>query len=318
MKCFISLTLLCLSIVVVAQTSGNLSYNQITPLEKEAHATHIDGEIMLSVSGLLNARANTFVAFFHVIQVGETAELTDSLMMARIRKFKIALNKLKTDSIVFTTDMISFVPKYDFHVLNKLFSKTYNEVPDGFELQKNVIVRYHKASDLDAIVTAAAKAEIYDLVKVDYFLKDIKQQYDQLRAQCMEVLKTKIKSCEALGIKLDALRKTFADDFSTVLPQNRYGSYQAVARPSLDAIKKSSTGISKLRTPELSPSKYYQAVPYSAFDVVINPVVDEPMVQLSFQVSMKFFLPAVESAHNNELFLITPNGQLQKIEGLHR
>jgi hypothetical protein len=225
---------------------------------------------------------------------------------------------LKIDSITITTDMISFVPKYDFHVLNKLFSKTYNEVPDGFELQKNVIIRYHKTSELHAIVTAAAKAEIYDLVKVDYFLKDVKQQYDQLHAQCMEILKTKIKSCETLGIKLDALQKTFADDFSTVLPQNRYGSYLAVARPSLDAIKKSSAGISKLRNGDLSPSKYYQAVPYTEFDVVINPVVDEPMVQLSYQVSMKFFLPAVESDHNSELFLITPNGQLQKIEGFHR
>jgi uncharacterized protein YggE len=317
MKYFIFLMLLCFSISVVAQRSGNLSYNQIAPQEYELQATQTDGEIILSVSGLLNARADTFVASFDVMQVGETAEMTDSLMTARILKFKIALGKLKIDSIAFTTDMISFVPKYDFHVLNKLFSKTYNEVPDGFELQKNVIVRYHNASDLDAIVTAAAKAEIYDLVKVDYFLKDVKQQYDQLRTQCMEVLKTKIKSCEALGIKLDALRKTFADDFSTVLPQNRYGSYQAVARPSLDAIKKSSAGISKLRTADLSPSKYYQAVPYSDFDVVINPVVDEPMVQLSYQVSMKFFLPPVEST-NSELFLITPNGQLQKIEGLHR
>jgi uncharacterized protein YggE len=316
MKYLIHLALLCLNTSLFAQASGNLNYNQAAALQNTARAEIRNEEIALSVTGLLNARADTFVAFFHVMQVGETAASTDSLMMARINKFKETLNKVMPGgTISLSTDMISFVPKYDINVINRLFSKTYNEVPDGFELQKNVIVRYHKASDMDAIITAAASAEIYDLVKVDYFLKDVKKQYDELRAQCLALLKTRIKSYEAVGIRLDTLRKTFADDFGTVLPQTRYGNYQAVARPSLKAVKKSESGFSKFHSADLSPSKYYQAEPYTEYDVVINPVVDEPMVQLSYQISMKFSLPPVEPADKkNELIFITPNGQLQKLD----
>lgn len=316
MKQLLYLILLIVSLPLTAQVSGNLYHNQVTPTENNLNAVPNNETIALSVSGLLNAEPDVFVACFHIMQVGETAERTDSLMNARIDKFRDMVNTLTTDSIAISTDMISFVPKYAFHMISKLFSKSYNQVPDGFELQKNVMVRYRSATELDAIVSAAAKAEIYDLVKVDYFLNDVKKQYDQLRVQCMDALKAKIKSCETMGIKTDLLRKTFAEDFSTVLPQTRYGSYQAIAKPSLDAVRKSSPGSSKLTSVELSPSTYYDAVPYSKFDVVINPVVDKPMVQLSYRISIMFILPPVEPT--NDLLIITPSGQLQKVTGLQR
>jgi uncharacterized protein YggE len=297
------------------QVSGNVNYQQPVIHNNVAAAETHDQEITLSVSGLLNAKADTYVAFFHVMQVAETAATADSLLKVRIDKFKTELKKSGVDTAAVHTDMISFVPKYDFNVINRLFSKTYNEVPDGFELQKNVIIRYEHASALDAIVTAAASAEIYDLVKVDYFLKDIKKYYDQLRLQCMEALKARMKSYESLGIKLDTLKKTLDEDFGTNLPQQRYGSYQAVARPSMAAVKKSVDGVSlKFRSVERSPSRYYQAVSYEEYDVVINSVIDQPMIQLTYQIKMKFFLNTKEPGAQNTLFFIGANGQLQKLD----
>ncbi len=70
-------------------------------------------------------------------------------------------------------DMVNFFPKYEYDVSKKLFSKkTYTEIPKGFELQKNIHIRYTAPALLDRIVTAAARQEIYDIVKVDYFVKD--------------------------------------------------------------------------------------------------------------------------------------------------
>jgi uncharacterized protein YggE len=298
-----------------AQVSGNVTYQQQVPMNTHvADAEVTDQEINISVSGLLNAKADTYVAFFHVMQVGETAEATDRLMRSRIAKFKNSLAKSGVDTMQVHTDVISFVPKYDFTVINKLFSKTYNEVPDGFELQKNVVIRYKNASDLDAIITAATTAEIYDLVKVDYFLNDVKKYYHELRQQCVETLKDRIKSYELLGIKLDTLKKSFADDFGTILPQGRYGQYQAVARPSISAVKKAETGTSiKFRSADLSPSRFYQAVSYDGYDVVINPVVDEPMVQLTYQLEIKFILTEDQKSISNYLFM-GPNGQWQKVD----
>jgi hypothetical protein len=292
-----------------SQSSGNSRYYQTTPAEHQAQAVVTDGQVTLTVSGLLNAKADTFVAFFTVTQVGETAAGTDSLMTLRINRFQAALRRQHRDSLVIHTDMIAFVPKYDIRVLKRVFSKTYNEVPDGFELQKNVIVTYHIAADLSMIVTAAAQAEIYDLVKVDYFLSNVKKHYEQLHTQCQEAMKVRIKYLESIGIKVDTLRKAFDDDFVTVLPQTRYGSYSAVSRPSLNAMKKSDLEGDKFHSAEASPSKYYEAVPYTLYDVVINPVVAEPTVQLTYQMSVKYTVPEAKS----KLMLITPTGHLQKI-----
>ena len=171
-------------------------------------------------------------------------------------------------------------------------------------------VTYHTAAELNMIVTAAAQAEIYDLVKVDYFLSNVKKHYDQLRAQCQEAMKARIKYLESTGIRLDTLQKTFDDDFVTVFPQTRYGSYSSVSRPSLNAMKKGDVeGGDKFHSIEPSPSKYYEAVPYTRYDVVINPVVSEPTVQLTYQMSLKYTVPEAKS----QLMLITPTGHLQKI-----
>jgi len=314
MRHILPLILLCSTTSTVAQKLGNLHYNQTAPLEREAQAAVTDGQITLTISGLLNARADTFVAFFHITQVGETAARTDSLMTLRINRFQTALRRQKLDTLAMHTDMISFVPKYEIRLFKKVFSRTYNEVPDGFELQKNVSVTYHNASYLNTIVAAAAQAEIYDLVKVDYFLTNIRKHRDQLRAQCQEVMKIRIKYLESIGIPTDTLQKAFDDDQFTVLPQTRYGSYTAVSRPSLSAARRDDNASESPKgfSAEPSPSKYYEAVPYSQYDVVINPVIAEPVIQLTYQITLKYTAPEAEQ----KLILITPNGQLQKINGL--
>jgi uncharacterized protein YggE len=309
MKYVLSLFLISTITTAFSQVSGNSRYHQTVPETHRAQAVINDGQITLTVSGLLNAKADTFVAFFNLTQVGETVASTDSLMTLRINRFKAALRRQRRDTLVVHTDMISFVPKYDIRALKRVFSKTYNEVPDGFELQKNVTVTYHTAADLNMIVSAAAQAEIYDLVKVDYFLSNVKKYYDQLRTQCQEAMKVRIKYLESMGIRVDTLRKAFDDDFATVLPQTRYGSYSSVSRPSLSAMRKDDVEVMKVRSVEASPSKYYEAVPYAQYDVVINPVVAEPTVQLTYQMSLKYTVPEEKA----KLMLVTPNGHLQKI-----
>lgn len=309
MKYILSLFLICTITTLFSQSSGNSRYHQTAPEEHQPQAVISDGQITLTVSGLLNAKADTFVAFFSVTQIGVTAASADSLMTLRINRLQAALRRRHRDTLAVHTDMISLVPKYDIRILKRVFSKTYNEVPDGFELQKNVTVTYHTAADLNMIVTAAAQAEIYDLVKVDYFLGNVKKHYDQLRTQCQEAMKVRIKYLESVGIRVDTLRKAFDDDFVTVLPQTRYGSYSSVSRPSLSAMNKDDVEGGKFHSVEASPSKYYEAVPYTRYDVVINPVVAEPAVQLTYQMSVQYTVPEAKQ----KLILITPAGHLQKI-----
>ncbi|MBC7865230.1 MAG: SIMPL domain-containing protein [Bacteroidia bacterium] len=179
-------------------------------------------EISITVNGLMNLVADNYVAIFSIVQVAETIEKADTLMNNRIGTFKQKLRKAGIDVSEIKTDMISFVPKYDIETEQKLFSKVYNEIPAGFELQKNVSVRFKNSDKLDDIMSAAAGSEIFDLVKVDYFIPNIQRSLDSLRKRCLMEYKTKLKDYEMIGFKLDTLKKTFADNFATTYPPNRY------------------------------------------------------------------------------------------------
>jgi uncharacterized protein YggE len=315
MKYLFVIILLNWSAELIAQVSGNSNYTTRTVTnDKIANATVEEQTITLSVKGLLNAKADTYVAFFHIIQVGENIEATNTLMNGRIKKFIDALKLIGVDTNMIQVDMLSFVPRYERNAFNRIFSAAHNEVPDGFEMQKNISIRYTKSSILDAIVTAAASAEIYDLVKVDYFVNDISKLNTQLRSACVESLTSRLSTYEALGFKPDTLKKIFDDDFSTILPQNRYGSYQAIARPSIKATERPAGASDKLGGyHDHSPSVYYQAVSYEDFDVVINPVIDQPVVQLTYDLDVRFILPATNGNDVRNIFFLGANGQLQKI-----
>lgn len=299
-----------------AQVSGNnqhnsqqiLTYAATNPLDKPV--TLNDEEIVITVNGLFNAVPDDFVATFNVIQTAETAETADQLLNERIKKFRQKLGKNAADTSNFHIDMISFVPKYETETENKLFSKTYNEIPAGFELQKNISIHYKHATELDELITAATSAEIYDLVKVNCYIKNTKNRIDSLRRQCLREVKVRAQSYEMAGIKMDTLKKTIAENLQTIYPETRYFSYQAFSKPSQHfARKKSSTAayneIAK------TTSKYYSQLDYYRYDVIINPLVVEPVIQISCSIAVKYFLRA-EVKTADHYYLLTPSGEIKQ------
>lgn len=256
----------------------------------------------------MNIVADNYVATFNLVQVGETADNTDALMNTRINSFKQELKRAGIDTNSIKVDMISFVPKYEIQTENKIFSKNYNEVPVGFEMQKNITVLYKKAAKLDDIVTAAAKSEIYDLVKVDYFIPSIQKSLDSLKTKCLQEVKSKVKSYEIIGFRLDTLKKVMADNYMTTYPQTRYFSYQANCHPSLNAVRKKQGVVNEADKPV---SRFYSPQEYDKYDLVINPVVTEPVVQLSYTVKVKYFLQSEKQPKNN-YYILSPSGEMRQ------
>lgn len=315
-RAFLILSVIAIATVsqVVAQVSANYQYNN-TPTAKNidrnpvsnAYITNND-EIIIEVNGLSNIMADNYVAMFNLVQVGETIESVDQMMNSRIAGFKQKLKSIGIDTSEIRVDMISFVPKYDLQAENKFFSKTYNEVPSGFELQKNVTVKYKNSAKINDIVSVAAGSEIYDLVKVDYFIANIQKSVDSLRFLCLQQLKLKIKSYELVKFKLDTMRKVMAEDFVTTYPQSRYFSYQAYSRPSLNAAKKKS-GSSIQNEVNKPTSIFYKQIDYDKYDIVVNPIVLEPVVQISYTITVKYF---VKPDDRNNYYFVTPSGEIKQ------
>lgn len=293
---------------VSPKSAGNSIYHNGTsmlPAERfQSNISEInDSTVRVSVKGLINALPDTYVATFNIVQTAGTAEMTDQMMRERLNKLKAKLLEAGIIASDISIDMISFVPKYEIETENRLFSKTYNEIPAGFEMQKNLSIRYKKSSRIDELVTIAAQSEIYDLVKVDCFSSDVESFKDSLRNKCILEVKNRVRSYEGLNLNLDTLKKVIGENFHVILPETRYSGYQAFARTSLKPEKK---GL--VNETVKSVSQYYQPVTYESFDVVMNPVVLEPMIQVTYQLDIIYLFKPMKN-----YYIITPIGESKKL-----
>lgn len=280
-------------------------------------ATMLEGNaIEIGINALSNQKAGAYVAIFNLVQFGKLADETNTLINTRIGNFIAELKSMGIPEEDIHVDMVNFLPKYEFDMTKKLFSKkTYTEIPKGFELQKNVHVRYKKAALLDNIVTAAAKQEIYDIVKVDYFVNDSQAIYAQLREATFQYLKNLKKQYQSIGIQLDSAYVITAENAWVAYPINRYESYQAFSTQSLESVEKSSAIVT---TAEKPISRFYNAIPANDYDIVINPEVLEPCVQFSYNLVVRFTLPApkpvVKTEIKKEFIMVTPGGEVKTLK----
>ncbi len=261
----------------------------LTPNSASSTSTPIKADVMI------NMRANSYVALLSVTQVGESIEETDSLMDIRLNQVFDELKKVGIPLGSTHVDFISMVPKYTFETTEKRYSKTFNEVPDGFEMKKNIHVKFEVHDRLNDLISAAAKAEMYDLVKIDYNIADMDLVYEQLRKKAEEIIASKTESYTRMGFTLEA--QHYASTQGSVYPMERYMKYTA-AHTSSPKIKADKPGKEKsvdVNYSEKQSTIYYEKVPYNQFDVVLNSDMAEPGVQfyLNLTVNYKIVLEEV-------------------------
>ncbi|TNE52615.1 MAG: DUF541 domain-containing protein [Bacteroidetes bacterium] len=274
-----------------------------------------DNVLEIGINALSNQRADSYTAIFSVMQLGKTAEETNSLLNSRLDGFLADLLTLgipKTDIYV---DMVNFLPRYEYDVNKKLFSpKTYTEIPKGFELQKTVHIRYTTPGLLDDIVTAAAKQEIYDIIKVDYFINDPNKVYKELRNAAFTYLNEIEATYREIGIELDSAYLSTAENAWVAYPINRYESYQAFSTQLIDQSDKNAI-INKADKPV---SRFYNAIPANDYDIVLNPEILEPAVQFSYNLVARYTLDPYKPKENTvvkkEFLWLTPEGEVKRLK----
>lgn len=297
---------------LLGQVSGNVNYQnqyQASTAIDINFPSH-DG-IAVSIKGLANVKADSYIAIFSTIQTGKTTKEVNELIDQRITK---SLTEIKLKKGVETfVDMISFVPVYEYEVEKKVFNrKTYNEVPAGFELKKNIHIKFSDPNQLNDFISILSNYEIYDLVRVDYFSNTLETIKKEMTAKARLLIQEKIKNYEVLlGETFTNAEKRIADDFVVNLPVEMYKSYEAYNSSSLN-LKKSANVNQTTKTTTL----YYQPVFNKEFDFIINPAVLEPVIQVQYEV--KIFINREKEKKqiaktDREYILVTPNGDLKPI-----
>lgn len=291
---------------VNAQELGNRAYRSqiLFSSSNISVSVPMNSDVYVSVKGMANVKAESYLAIFNVTQVGKTIEEVNELMDKRIQESTSAI-KLKEGVEVYV-DILSFVPVYELEVEKKIFSKkTYSEVPAGFELKKNIHIRYKNQALLNEFIVELAKSEIYDLASVDYFSSQLETIKKELMTKAKALALEKMKNNEALtGETFEAKEKNIMDGYHLVYPVEQYKSYAAYSSNSLNLNKNTTVNQANKTT-----TQYYQPIIDKEFDFVINPLVMEPVIQVMYEVIVivkreEKVLPA-----KKEFILLTPNGE---------
>jgi hypothetical protein len=136
-----------------------------------------------------------------------------------------------SDSLDLFVDLISFTPIYELDLVKKVFNKkTYNEVPKGFEVKKNIHIKYKNPNELNKIIEVCSKSEIYNLVRVDYFSEQIEKQKRLLMDKAIKMVKQRLEDrAELLGKSPDDYTMQLSDGYTVVFPIEMYKQYQSAS-----------------------------------------------------------------------------------------
>ena len=298
-----------------AATQGDLLINQV----QNNLSSYYDGsDFLVRVHVLYNAAPSSYMAIFHMNQAGKKVQDIDSLMSKRVAKLIAQSHSIGLKKEDFYTDMIALVPIFEKE--KKTFGKNYTQVPKGFEMQKNLHVRYKNAAQLDALFTLAAQCEIYDLIKVEYFFDSTEMANQILKNKAVQVLNQKLKNYKQMGIALDTNFRMVQEQRHQFFPIDEYMPYQPLAVSTLEADENtdpnktgSSMPVSTQRT-----TMFYNQVSTDGFDAVINPSPLTPSIQFVYNLDVRYKIHVpvqtkTETVKQTDLLIITPQGTIKEI-----
>ena len=291
----LSLAIIALHGVCFAQASGNAAYSQsggsnrarqnergkrvLQPGDAPPSAT----SMFLEANVLMNVKADEYVAVFGVLQEGATVAECNQKMDAVVGGFSSELKQLGIRADDIYVDFAAQNKIYGFQLAGTIAK----ERLAGFELKKNVSVHYKDKLLLDRLVIAASNSRIFDLIKVDYVVRDTPAIQAKLMSDAAQVIKQKAAMYETLlGIRLQPPVQVFAERPSMYSPAEMYDSYTASESEEMsgdsDRQKYTIQGARKSRT------FFFNALSADGFDHVTNPIVIEPVVQFTLYLKVKY------------------------------
>lgn len=261
----------------------------------KAETENADGATYVDAAVLMNAKADEYVAVFALSAEGATPATANANMDAMLAQFTASLDKLGVAPTERSVDYIAQNRVYSYDISNAKTddgdrNTTATEKLSGFEIKKNLSIRFRDIAKVDELVATAANAGVYDLVKVDYIVKDTSAIQERLQGQTMNIIRQKAaRYGNGLGLNLGQPVQMAADTPGIYFPINQYDSYVAAEAENVSLrADRSRYAIISARK---SRSTYFNPLNGDGFDAVINPVIVEPVVQFTTYIKVKFAAP---------------------------
>lgn len=288
-KCVLLVLSLLAVIPAFGQESGNRIYGNNGYYQQQKRHLQIgtgslgpSDSYAIEANVLINLKPNAFVVVFGVNDEGINSATSNKKVNAKIADLMQRINPLGITANDVFVDFITQSRVYDYTVSGSEAKENFS----GFETKKTIAIRYKNRELFEKIVSAAADARIFDLIKVDYIVSD----FDAVRARLFEAAVKVIKSKEqkytnSLGISLGALGLSI-EKYDVSYPAEAYQRYQAFETG--DAYVYNNQGTSSKVTQRKSFTFFYDPFEASSFDAVLDPLGLEPAVQFSIYLRMQY------------------------------
>jgi uncharacterized protein YggE len=330
MKKILTLVLTITTITSMGQAIGNSVYQKmlnapVTSFDTGGGKTHrsLNGKVLsLEANALMNIVPDAQIVVFAMVQLGSTARDATTLLDSKIDPIKAKLKKIGIESKDVVLDMVSFTPRYEDTLGRKRFSTTYTEIPKGFELKKNLHIKFKNHELLDEVIAICADHEVFDLADVKYVILDNEKNKKILRDKMLKHLSEKVAFYHQLKVQDSVEINYINEELQEFYPMDHYHQYTAYSSSSYQAVKgkKKARNVSKVTK---NQSVFYDPINAKNFDIVINPGELKPTVQYTYKITVNYLLPTKPKAdpqivekivEKKEYILITPQGETKVLK----
>jgi uncharacterized protein YggE len=277
-----------------AQSSGNVVYSEANRTEtnrKLAKEPIAFGAIALpDSSGLIipahvqiNVKADEYVAVYGLSQDGRTVQECNQKINAQAENFIGELKNIGVKAGDVEMDHTTQTRTYDYQITGNVA----NEKAVGFAVKKTMSVHFKEKEWINKLMDAAAKSNIYDLIKVDYVVNDPAAVREKLFEESVRLIKEKAgRYDKLLGLKFRSQLQIVEENYNTIFPTEAYASYTAFETGKVSA---SIFNIrNRVKEAPKNETFFFNTQDAGNFDFIINPVVTEPVVQFSLYLQIKY------------------------------
>lgn len=295
-KAFLVLSLLFfVNVISFAQESGNRIYGNVgyynqTRRQPPTNTGELnvvgsyEGQYGCSIeaSVLMNLKPDAFVAVFGINEEAKESAESNDKVNAKANELTKALSGLGITKNDIFVDFITQNRIYDYTVQGSQATENFS----GFETKKTVAVRYKSRDLFEKILAAAAKLQIFDLIKVDYVVSDFESVRAKLFDEAVKVIKAKReKYMSSLSISNLAPIGLTNEKYDAFYPSESYQRYQAYETG--EGYSYNNNSSSKV-VQRKSFTFFYEPLSATKFDTMINPIGIEPIVQYTLYLRMSY------------------------------
>lgn len=245
----------------------------------------------VEASVLINRRADEYVAVFGINQEGATLAEANQKMDEKVAKFSASLEQLGIRPADFDVDFVNQNRIYGYDIQADLAQ----EKVVGFEIKKNVSVHYQAKSRLEQLTKAASDLGIFDLIKVDYVVRNLAAMREQLMREATKVIKSKLADrATLLGAKVITPGQVLAERYASYYPTDMYTTYVAQESQNVMGYRPNMV----IQQARKASTSFFDPLNADTFDQVINPIVVEPVVQFTLYLKLRYVADRSVSTHS--------------------